>query len=36
MKKVKTGAVKENIKSSDCQINTFAGGKRKSNIQIVK
>ena len=36
MKKVKTGAVTENRKYSDRKINTFAGGKRTSNVQIVK
>ena len=36
MQKVKTGAVTENRKYSDRYINTFAAGKRKSNVQIVK
>ena len=32
MKEVKTGEVTENRKYSDRKINTFAGGKRKSNV----
>ena len=36
MKKVRTGAVTENRNYSDCKINTFAAGKSKSNVQIVK
>ena len=36
MKKVKTGAVTENRKYSDREINAEVGSKRKSNVQIVK